>query len=112
MNPETNGRGHDAPGSPEPDPFIREIVANLHIPDEPAETDDRPPWPEDADGPRFTFPELIEREALGYRTWGNDVGEFLARQLEQLAQLVRWTQAPGPDEFEARLEAWDAEIRA
>jgi hypothetical protein len=112
MTPESNGRGHDAPRSPDPDPFIREIVANLRFPEDSGETEDRPPWPEDADGPRFTFPELIEREALGYRAWGNSVGDFLARQLEQLAQLVRWTQAPGPDEFEARLEAWDAEVRA
>jgi hypothetical protein len=112
MTPESNGRDHHAHGSPVPDPFIREIVANLRFPDEPAETDDRPPWPDDADGPRFTFPELVEREAKGYRAWGTEIGDFLARHLEQLAQLIRWSQAPGPDEFEARLEAWDAEIRA
>jgi hypothetical protein len=79
--------------------------------DAPAEIVDRPPWPDDADGPRFTFVELIEQEALGYRAWGTPVGDFLARRMEDLSQLVRWTQATTPEEHEDRMEAWDGKIR-
>ena len=56
--------------------------------------------------------ETIEHEAMAYRAWGTPIGEFLARQMERLAQLVRWTGATTPDEHEARMEVWDAEISA
>jgi hypothetical protein len=108
MTPETNREGASAPSA------LPEIVANWHLPDDsdaPAEIDDRPPWPDDSDGPRFTFPELVEQEALGYRAWGNEVGDFLARQMEELAQLIRCTHATTPDEYESRKAAWDAEVR-
>jgi hypothetical protein len=72
---------------------------------------DAPPWPDDAAGPRFTFAELIDQEALGYRAWGTAVGDFLARCLEDQAQLVRWTEATTPEDLEARLEVWNQDIR-
>jgi len=107
---ETLGRS----ARPEPTAFLREPADGCPPPgdlDAPAEADGRPPWPDDADGPRLTFPELIDHEALGYRAWGTPVGDFLARHMDELAQLVRWTQATTPDEHDSRKEAWDAEIR-
>ncbi len=108
---DTNGRRHDAPDA---STVLREVVADWQLPDDsvaPAEFDDRPVWPDDADGPRFTFAELIEQEALGYRAWRTDVGDFLARQMERLSQLIRWTGATTPEQHEERMEVWDAEIR-
>ena len=47
----------------------------------------------------------------GYRAWGTPEGDFLARQMERLAQLIRWTGASMPEDHEDRMEVWDAEIR-
>lgn len=55
--------------------------------------------------------ERVEREATAYRARGTPDGDFLARQLERLAQLVRWTGANTPGEHEARMEVWDEELR-
>ena len=56
-------------------------------------------------------PELVaEHEALGYRAWGTPEGDFLARQMDRLAQLISWTQARTPEDHEDRMEVWDAEI--
>ena len=35
---------------------------------------------------------------------------FLARQMDRLAQLVRWTGAATPEDHEGRMDVWDAEI--
>ncbi len=111
MNPvETLGSA----ACPDPTAFLSETADGSPAPsdlDAPAEADDRPPWPDDTDGPRLTFAELIDHEALGYRAWGTPVGDFLARHMDELAQLVRWTHATTPDEHDSRKEAWDAEIR-
>ena len=56
--------------------------------------------------------ETIEHESMAYRAWGTPIGEFLARHMERLAQLVRWSGATTPDEHEARMEVWDAQIAA
>ncbi|GAC1467501.1 MAG: hypothetical protein NVSMB9_09170 [Isosphaeraceae bacterium] len=107
---ETNGQ---AP-SFDPSVLLQEMVEDRPLPDDqdaPFDEDSRAPWPDDADGPRFTFAELIDQESLGYRAWGTNVGDFLAREMEKLAQLVRWTQATTPEEHEARMEVWDDEIR-
>ncbi len=108
---DTNGRRHDAPDA---STVLREVVADWLLPDDSAalaEFDDRLVWPDDADGSRFTFAELIEQEALGYRAWGTDVGDFLARQMERLSQLIRWTGAGNPDDYEDRMEIYDRELR-
>ena len=55
--------------------------------------------------------EIVEHEALGYSAWGTPEGEFLARQMDRLAQLIRWTGASTPEDHEDRMEVWDAEIR-
>ena len=113
MNTETNRELATAPTF-DPSAVLREIVAGWDMPDDsdaPAEIDDHPPWPEDAGDPRFTFAELIENEAMAYRAWGTGVGDFLARQMEELGQMTRWTLATTPEEYEARKELWDAEIR-
>jgi hypothetical protein len=55
--------------------------------------------------------ELVEQEAQHYRARGTFEGAFLARQMERLAQLIRWTGATTPEDHEARMEVWDEEIR-
>ncbi|MHB1556025.1 MAG: hypothetical protein ACYC61_00965 [Isosphaeraceae bacterium] len=62
-------------------------------------------------GQPMTLPEVIEHEAMAYRAWGTPAGDFLARQMERLAQLVRWTGATTPEDHEARMEVWDDELR-
>jgi hypothetical protein len=59
-----------------------------------------------------TLAELVDHEALAYRAWGTLEGDFLARQMERLAQLIRFTQAQTPGEFEDRLEACEFDLRA
>jgi hypothetical protein len=61
-------------------------------------------------GQPITLIETIEHEALAYRAWNTQEGDFLASSLERLAQLFRWTGAANPAEHEARMEVWDAEI--
>ena len=67
--------------------------------------------PNSSDGPRPRLAEIVDREAIGYRARGTATGEFLARHLERLAQLIRWTDAATPEDHEARMEVWDEEIR-
>ena len=62
-------------------------------------------------GQPLTLAEVVDHEAMAYRAWGTPAGEFLARQMERLAQLVRWTGAMTPEEHEARMEVWDEEVR-
>src|SRR5271157_4296775 len=69
------------------------------------------PRPVPANGQPMTLLEIVEHEALGYRAWGTPEGDFLARQMERLAQLIRWTGASTPEDHEDRMEVWDAEIR-
>jgi hypothetical protein len=70
-----------------------------------------PPEAVVANGQPRTLAEVVDHEAMGYRAWGTPTGEFLARQMERLAQLIRWTGASDPVEHEARMEVWDEEIR-
>jgi hypothetical protein len=62
-------------------------------------------------GRPMTLAELVDHEAMAYRIRGTPAGEFLARQMERLAQLVRWTGASTPEEHEARMDVWDDELR-
>ena len=62
-------------------------------------------------GQPTTLVETVEHEAMAYRAWGTPEGDFLARQMERLAQLIRWTGATTPDEHDARMEVWDEDIR-
>jgi hypothetical protein len=64
-----------------------------------------------ANGQPTTLIEIVEHEAMGYRAWGTPEGNFLARQMDRLAQLIRWTGASNPEDHEARMEVWDDEIR-
>lgn len=70
-----------------------------------------PPFSEPSDGQPRTLAEIVDHEAMAYRAWGTPTGEFLARQMERLAQLVRWTGAATPEEHESRMEIWDDEVR-
>jgi hypothetical protein len=58
-----------------------------------------------------TLAETVDHEALAYRAWKTPEGEFLARQMDRLAQLIRWTGAATPEDHEARMEVWDADLR-
>ncbi|MGP0070051.1 MAG: hypothetical protein ACLQGP_41435 [Isosphaeraceae bacterium] len=71
------------------------------------------PQPEMAplNGQPMTLAEVVEHEMMGYRAWGTTTGEFLAREMERLAQLIRWTGASTPEEHEERIAVWDEEIR-
>jgi hypothetical protein len=60
---------------------IRISISHLSIASEPA-----------------TLAELVDREAMAYREQGTAEGDFLAGQLERLAQLVRLTGAKTPQE--------------
>jgi hypothetical protein len=62
-------------------------------------------------GQPMTLAEVVDHEAMAYGAWGTPAGEFLARQMERLAQLIRWTGASTPEEHEARMEVWDEEVR-
>src|SRR5262245_28806131 len=64
-----------------------------------------------ANGQPRTLAEVVDHEAMAYRAWGTPTGEFLARHMERLAQLIRWTGATTPEEHEARMEVWDDEVR-
>jgi hypothetical protein len=63
------------------------------------------------DGRPLSLAEAVDREAIAYREWGTPVGDLLARQLERLAQLIRWTGATTPEDYEARIEVWDDHLR-
>lgn len=64
-----------------------------------------------SNGEPRTLAEVVDHEAMSYRAWGTPEGDFLARQMERLAQLVRWTGAKTPEEHEARMDVWDDEVR-
>lgn len=55
--------------------------------------------------------ELVEHEALGYRAWKTPAGDFLARQMERLAELIRFTGATTPEDHEDRITAEEAMLR-
>jgi hypothetical protein len=59
-----------------------------------------------------TLAEFVDHEALAYRAWGTPEGDFLAWQMERLAQLIRLTEAETPGEFEDRLEVYECDLRA
>jgi hypothetical protein len=63
-----------------------------------------------ANGQPTTLPEVVEHEARAYRAWRTPEGDFLAEQLERVAQLIAWTRAASPDEYRDRLEIWDRQI--
>jgi hypothetical protein len=64
-----------------------------------------------SNGQPMALAEVVDHEAMAYRAWGTPAGEFLARHMERLAQLIRWTGAATPEEHEARMEVWDEEVR-
>ena len=65
-----------------------------------------------ANGQPLTLAEQIDHEALSYKARGDSFGEFIAKHLASLADLVRWTIAETPEDHEDRLECWECEARA
>jgi hypothetical protein len=111
------------PGSGDPGPATRKTKdrpdradnhpsANGHGEAQPSANGTAPPAePAGANGRPTTLAELVDHEALGYRAWGTPEGEFLARQMDRLAQLVRWTGATTPEDHDDRMETWDESLR-
>jgi hypothetical protein len=62
-------------------------------------------------GAPASLAERIDHEALAFHSEGTAEGEFLARQMERLAQLIRWSGATSPEDHEQRMEVWDEEVR-
>jgi hypothetical protein len=103
------------PGNGHPRPVarrmrVRPAPANGHGEAQPSPNGADPP-PADTNGRPTTLAELVDHEALAYRAWKTPEGDFLARQMERLAQLVRWTGAATPEDHEARMEVWDEQLR-
>jgi hypothetical protein len=73
--------------------------------------DDATRHPSDTNGQPLTLAEAVDHEAIAYHAWGTPVGELLARHMERLAQLIRWTGATTPEEHDARMEVWDDDLR-
>jgi hypothetical protein len=65
-----------------------------------------------ANGQPLTLAEQIDHEALAFRARGDQIGRFLADQLDRLAQLVRWTEASTPEDYESRMEVYEQELRS
>lgn len=106
------------PFQPDPRQTAPEAVTTVPVPvgpiDRPApdsppeaDTDDRPAesWP------RFTLAELADQEACAFRAWGNPVGELFARHMDELAVRIRMTDATTPEEYEARIDVYEDDIR-
>lgn len=58
-----------------------------------------------------TLAELVSHEAMTYRAWNTTDGEFIASQLERLAQLIRFTGAKTPQEHLDRMAILDGDAR-
>jgi hypothetical protein len=59
----------------------------------------------EADGPRephVPFPEWIETQASWFRSLGSDAAEWLAAELQQLADLARTLRADTPEQLTDR----------
>ena len=59
----------------------------------------------------LTLAEIVDHEALAYREWHTPQGDFLARQMERLAQLIRFTGANDGEEHEARMDVMENDVR-
>jgi hypothetical protein len=114
--PVESGAGHPGPvvrkQKGRPSPAGHCPPANGHGEAQPGPNGADPPaTPVAGNGQPTTLAELVDHEALAYRAWTTPEGDFLARQMERLAQLVRWSGARTPQEHEDRMEVWDADIR-
>jgi hypothetical protein len=83
----------------------------VEILEAPAPCGCEPRHPTTANGEPLTLAETVDHEAMAYRAWGTSTGDFLARQMERLAQLVRWTGATTPEAHEDRMQIWDEDVR-
>jgi hypothetical protein len=109
-----SGNGHPGPEKKgRPAPADHRPLATDHGEAPPGPADNAPPpaQPADINGRPTTLAELVDHEALAYRAWKTPEGDFLARQMERLAQLIRWTGATTPEDHEARMEVWEADLR-
>ena len=62
-------------------------------------------------GAPSTPAETVDPEALAYKAWGTPTGDFLASQMDRLAQLIRFTSAPDGEEHEARMAVMEDAVR-
>lgn len=59
----------------------------------------------------LSLAEQADRQADAYRAWGTETGNLFARTMEELASKIRMTNATTPDQYEGRIEVFDADIR-
>ena len=67
--------------------------------------------PVPANGQPVNLAEAIDREALAYRSQETVIGDFLATQLERLAQIIRFTESVTPAEFSDRFDVLEGQAR-
>jgi hypothetical protein len=65
-----------------------------------------------ANGQPVSLAEHVDSEARAFRNRGDEIGNFIAEQLDRLTQLVLWTGAENPEAHRDRMEVWDSEIAA
>jgi hypothetical protein len=66
------------------------------------------PWGDDRPA---TLIQTVEREATAYRAIGTPEGDFLGRQMDRLAQLIRFTGAADGEEHEARMAVMEESVK-
>lgn len=121
MNPTVQSRKlkvrPDAASSPTPrSPFVASAFAGPLRPDPPLERGIAPAvgvapssiLRPDAIDPGYRLDEIVDAQAARFAAWRDEVGDFLARELAQLANRIRFTGALTVDDYEARAELWDA----
>jgi hypothetical protein len=59
-----------------------------------------------------TLVQFLDDEAHGFRSRGTAEADFVATQIERIAQLARWCGATDPATYNERMDIWDAEVRA
>ncbi|AGA26481.1 hypothetical protein [Singulisphaera acidiphila] len=60
---------------------------------------------------KATLAEMAQHEADAFRTVGTPEGMLFARTMDELALKIRMTAATTPDDYEARIEILDADVR-
>ena len=62
-------------------------------------------------GAPSSLAERVEHEAMAFEAQADEIGNFLAAYMRELAQMLRWTGATNPSDHIDRMEVWEKEIR-
>jgi hypothetical protein len=60
---------------------------------------------------RLTPAKLMDCQTNYYRGWGSPVGAMLAKHMEELALGIRWVKAETPEDYTARHEIAEQDVR-